>query len=508
MRAGRASPAAFPFPLGAHGAGREQRMTNGCFIGIDQGSSSTKAIALDRNGARIAEARRDLPPPLREGPRVEQGAEAVLDSVRQAVADVTLRAAASGCPVLGIGLSCQRSSCLAWDRATGKPLSPVLSWRDLRGSATVDRLASRAAEIFERTGLPLTPYYAASKLQWLREHLRPPGDAVLGTLSSFLCQRLTGSSSPVIDHTSAARTQLMDIRTLAWAPGLLGLFGLDKAALPEIVPTVHPFGNVDTPSGPAPLVASIGDQQAAMLGLGVLAPGLGGINYGTGGFLMVHTGRELRPVPRLMASVLYSSASETQYLVEGSVNAAGDALAWLRTNFGLFREFDELDGLCRSAKTDVVAFLGLNGTGAPHWEEEIGSVIDGLGAESASADIVRAVAEGIAFFMTDIASALAAGGTAPSTVTVSGGLSSFAYLVAAQAALLGLPLSVTSAPETSALGAAFLAGIGTGAWTPADCVRIAPPAAPVEPLNDARLRLRYERWQELHAAARRRKATF
>lgn len=478
-------------------------MRKGCFLGIDQGSSSTKAVMIDADGRVVREARRGLRPPRREGTRVEQDAGEILASVVQAIDELAGHAGDAHHAVLGIGLSCQRSSCLAWNASTGEPLSPVLSWRDTRGSALVDRLSAKAAMIFEFTGLPLTAYYAASKLRWLRDNLPAARrrDTVLGTLSSFLCHRLTGAPAPLIDHTNAGRTQLMAVRPLAWDRELLGLYGLGDTRLPEIVPTIYNYGGIDTAAGKAPLLASLGDQQAALFGLGVSGAGQGGINYGTGGFLMVNTGPELRPVPGLMASVHFSISGETRYLLEGSVNAAGDALDWLGTRLGFFRNVGEVEGLCRAARTDVAVFLGLNGTGAPHWENDIDSAISGLSAESAAADIVRGGVEGIAFFMADIAGALRSGGVEATAFTVSGGLSSLRYLVETQAALLGTPLSVSAGRETSAIGAAFLAGIGQGRWTAGDCVRLAPPAVPAAPLQDPGLERRYRRWQDLHRAA-------
>lgn len=475
-------------------------VTKGCFIGIDQGSSSTKALAFSTEGQVLCASRRELSPPRHDGQRVEQDPGEVLASVRAVIDDIAGDPSTAGHPLLAAGLSCQRSSCLAWHTGTGAPLSPILSWRDTRGSALVNALAPHADEIFERTGLPLTAYYAASKLRWLRDHVPAVREsaAVLGTLSGFLCQRLTGATAPLIDHTNAARTQLMDIRSLAWSDELLRLFGLEDVALPVIVPTSHRYGDIPTPRGALPLLATLGDQQAAMLGLGVFQEGQGGINYGTGGFLMVSTGDRLVPVPKLMASVHFSTRDQIRYLVEGSVNAVGDGLAWLRTNLGLFESDDELETLCRSASSGVTVFLGLNGTGAPHWEPDIGNAIRGLSEKSSASDIIRGAVEGISFFMTDIASALESANIHARAYTVSGGLVSLHYLVQAQAALLGTPLSVSADQEASARGAAILAGIAHGTWRLDHLDGLLPPLSPVTPLQDSDLARRYRSWQALH----------
>lgn len=479
-------------------------MSGSCFIGIDQGSSSTKALAVSSDGQVAFRARKALSPPMREGERVEQDPMEILSSVTEALSDAAGQAKAAGLVVAGIGLACQRSSCLVWDESTGEPLSPVISWRDTRAAATVDGLAGEADRIFTLTGLPLTPYYAASKLRWLADAGVAAGAkaAVFGTLSSFLCQRLAGGRKAVIDHTNAARTQLMNITTLGWDDGLRELFGVKGTRLPELVPTAHRFGDVTTSAGTVPLLAVIGDQQAAMLGLGVVEKGDGGINYGTGGFLMVNTGEKLASARGLMASVHYSLDSMKNYLVEGSVNAAGDALEWLRQRFHLFKEYDEVDDLCWKAAEDVVVFIGLNGTGAPHWEREISSAIHGLTVESGAADVVRGTVEGIAFFMKDIADAVREAGVEPRSFAISGGLSSLTYLTQLQCDMLGATGVVRTEQEVSALGAALLAGLQAGAWTVSDIKRITSPGEAVQGEPNPGAARRYRRWSELHRAAR------
>lgn len=479
-------------------------MANGCFIGIDQGSSSTKALAVAAGGQACCRSRRPISPPLRDGDRIEHDPLDILKTVEDVLNETVQAARASGFIPRGIGLSCQRSSCLLWDETTGEPLSPVLSWRDARGADFVRQLSPQALSIFKVTGLPLTPYYSASKFRWLREHMPAASrdNTVFGTLSSFLTQRITGAKQAAIDHTNAARTQLMDIRSLQWDPALLDLFGLHGIRLPELRPTACDFGRVRTASGEIPLLASIGDQQAAMLGLGVLDQGDGGINYGTGGFLMVNTGTHLVPAKGLMASVHYSTETKLHYLTEGSVNAVGDALEWLRNRLRLFTDYNEIDNLCWAAATDVVAFIGLNGTGAPHWENTISSSIHGMTAESAAADIVRSVVENFAFFMQDIAEEIKAAGLEPGGFAVAGGLSSLSYLVQIQADVLGKDLLVSAEQEVSALGAALLAGLSQGAWTPQDIRKMMPAGETISPRRNAGVEKRYQRWKQLHRMTR------
>lgn len=479
-------------------------MADGCFIGIDQGSSSTKAVMLGTDGQVLFKTRNTLALPFREGLRVEQDSEEILQSLQKALTETAQAARDSHLPILGIGLSCQRSSCLAWNETTGEALTAVLSWRDTRGIDVVQKLSDRGHSIFKTSGLPLTPYYSASKFRALQETV--PGllqsDVVFGTLSSFLVQRLTSGRKALIDHTNAARTQLMNIRTLAWDPDLIELFGLSGIRLPALVPTAGEFGHVPIADNSAPILACIGDQQAAMLGLGVVEEKDCGINCGTGGFMITNTGTKLLPVEGLMASVFFSTDKEQRYLLEGSVNAAGDALEWLRSSFGLFQDYAELDDLCWKAATDTVAFIGINGIGAPHWEPALSSSIQGLAPESTAADVVRAVVEGIAFFIKDIERAMQSSGIESSAPVLSGGLSSLTYLAQAQADILKKDLRVSSEQEASALGAAYLAGLQQGTWTRADIKTMTRQEEPVQNRMNPGLEKRYLRWKKLHEMTR------
>ncbi len=479
-------------------------MPTGCFIGIDQGSSATKAVVVSTEGQVLFQTRKDLPPPFRDGVRVEHDAEEILRSVSDTLNESVQAVQGPGVPILGLGLSCQRSSCLAWKGSTGAPLSPVISWRDTRGSEIIESIRNRAPEIHLKSGLPLTPYYSASKLRWIRDNIavaREP-DALFGTLSSFLVRRLTRNQSDVIDHTNAARTQLMNINTLAWDDDLLGLFGLTDIRLPEIVPSAYAYGNAHSAGSDIPLLGMIGDQQAAMLGLGVIERGDAGINLGTGGFLMVNTGPELVPAQGLMASVQYSNEKELHYLLEGSANAVGDALEWTRTSLGLFRNYDEVDDLCWKAMTGVVAFIGLNGTGAPYWETNISSSFHGLGPESTAADMVRAVVEGFVFFIKDIAEEVQKSGIELRSFVLAGGLSSLTYLSQIQADILKTDVRVSAGREASALGAAFLAGMQHGAWKAEDIRRMATQGELVNGEENPGLERRYKKWKELHRMTR------
>ncbi len=479
-------------------------MPTGCFIGIDQGSSATKAVVVSTEGQVLFQTRKDLPPPFRDGIRVEHDADKILQTVSDALNESVQAVQGPGVQVLGLGLSCQRSTCLAWKESTGAPLTPIISWRDTRGSEIVENIRDRAPEIHLKSGLPLTPYYSASKLRWIRDNVldAQQPDTIFGTLSSFLVRRLTRNAENVVDHTNAARTQLMNIKTLAWDNDLLKLFGLTNIRLPNIVPSAYAYGKAHSAGGDIPLLAAVGDQQAAMLGLGVIEKGDAGMNFGTGGFLMVNTGPGLVPTHGLMASVHYSNEKELHYLLEGSVNAVGDALEWTRMNFGLFKDYEEVDDLCWKAMTGVVAFIGLNGTGAPHWETNISSAFHGLVPESTSADMVRAVVEGFVFFIKDIEEEVQKSGIEPRSFVLAGGLSSLTYLSQIQADILKTNVRVSAGREASAIGAAFLAGMQHGAWKADDIKKMATQGELVNGEENPGLERRYKKWKELHRTTR------
>ena len=479
-------------------------MAKTCFIGIDQGSSSTKALSISTEGQVLFTTRRNLSLSARDGNNIEHDPHEVLKSVQEVLHESSESARASDIEILGIGLSCQRSSCLIWNEETGEPLSPVISWRDMRGLDLIRQIAGNEAMIFKSTGLPLTPYYSASKFRWLWDN-NPSArqeTTVFGTLSSFLSQRLCGAQRAFIDHTNAARTQLLNIGSLEWDQALLKLFGLEGIRLPEVRPTAQEFGRIPTASGTYPLLACIGDQQAAMIGLGVIEKGDGGISYGTGGFLMVNTGNDLMPVQGLMASVHYSTQDARNYLLEGSVNAVGEALLWLRDNLHLLTDVNEMDDLCWKASTDVLVFIGLNGTGSPHWESGISSSIHGLTAASTAADIVRGTVEGTAFFMKDIVETIKSKGLEPKSFALSGGLSSLTYLVQIQADILRKDVIVGREQEASALGAALFAGLRHGTWNAAEIKKIASQGEMVSGAPNPGVERRYRRWKELHRVTR------
>ena len=461
-------------------------------IGLDIGSSSVKAIRLEGSGRAVGTARRAIRTRTAPGGRAEHDAEAIFRAARD-----TLEEAAGGRKGEPLGIATQRSTVLFWDPATGRALTPAYSWQDRRGQALCARLGPEAAgRIAARTGLRLSPHYSASKLAWALRHVRglarrvSSGRALWGTLGSFLAWRLSRGAIYAVDHANAQRTLLLDLDALAWDADLFDLFGLrpllDAPALPALLPTI-PGEALPLASGSATfrLAAWTGDQQAALIGAGCRVPGGIAINYGSGAFVLRHVGRDPRRVRGLLTSLLASwrrntrapsgSTTEARYAVEGTVNAAATALAWLERRLGRRVPVRALDRFMAPALEGAprLHFLpAVSGLGAPRWDPGARPFFAGDARGATGPDRMRAVVESIACRCAEILRAAEAAGS-PSggggreargaPVVVAGGLTLCRTLVQAQADLLKRPVVVRDLPDATGLGAALLASRGAAA---------------------------------------------
>ena len=428
-------------------------------LAVDQGTTSTRALVLDESGAEVihaAEHRQILPGPG----RVEHDPLELLANVR-----AVLEAAGT---VDAIGLDNQGESCLAWHAETGEPLSPVIVWQDSRTQDRIEALKAQGAEELTkaRAGLPLDPYFSASKLAWILETspearaLAARGKLRLGTTDAFFLQHLTGRAAT--DAATASRTSLMDLRTGAWDEELCRLFGVPVEALPPIRPNVAHYG--DTPNGP--VTAAVVDQQAALYGHGCRAAGDAKITFGTGAFALALTGNEAvmdNPdglVPTLAWRI---GDAPAQYAVDGGVYNASSALDWAR-GLGLFRDFAEIDDFEGPAAVERgLCFVpALSGLACPHWDRSAGALWIGMSLDTSPADLVRAVIEGVALRTAEVVAALdRTVGPGPS-ISIDGGLSRNRYFCRFLADTLGRTVSVATMPELTALGTAELAALGAG----------------------------------------------
>lgn len=449
-----------------------------CILAIDQGTTSTRAIVFGRDGRELTRAQRELRQIYPRPGWVEHDCEEIWSATRALCADAMAEAAAAGHRVAGIGITNQRETTVLWRRADGRPIHNAIVWQDRRTAPLCRRLAEEGCEplLRARTGLLPDPYFSASKIAWLLDAVpgarqaAERGELAFGTIDSFLLWRLTGGLVHATDATNAARTLLWDIHAQRWDPDLLRLFGIPAALLPEVRDNVAPFG-VTAPgllAGVVGIGGMAGDQQAAAIGQACIAPGMVKSTFGTGCFVLLNTG----PTPvasrhRLLTTLAWRLDGRPAYALEGSIFVAGAALQWLRDGLGLIRSAGESEALAAGiADTGgvymVPAFTGL---GAPWWDPEARGALFGLTRATGKAQIVRAALEAVCYQTADLLDAMAADLGAPiGTLRVDGGMAVNDWTMRFLADLLNVPVERPAVTETTALGAALLAGIQAGLW--------------------------------------------
>ncbi|MGA5167220.1 MULTISPECIES: FGGY family carbohydrate kinase [Streptomyces] len=428
----------------------------GPVLAVDQGTSGTKALVICPDRGVIGSATAPVRPRHLPGGRVEADPRELLDSV---VGAGRRALAAAGEPVVAVGLSNQGETVLAWDPATGEPLTDAIVWQDRRSADVCAELAPHADRLREVTGLPLDPYFAAPKMAWIRRHLTREG--VVTTSDAWLVHRLTGEF--VTDAATAGRTQLLDLDRAAWSPEALEVYGLSGERLPRIVDAAGPVGTTSAFGPGVPLTGLLVDQQAALLAQGATAPGDAKCTYGTGAFLLAQTGdRPRRGGSGLVACVAWRLAGRTAYCLDGQVYTAASAVRWL-TDLGVIGGAADLDPVGSSVPdAGGVTFVpALAGLAAPWWRGDARGSVTGLGLDTTAGHLVRALCEGIAAQVVELAGAAATDLGAPlATLRVDGGLTRSALLMQTQADLLQLPVEVASSPDATALGAGALARLG------------------------------------------------
>jgi glycerol kinase len=437
-------------------------------LAIDQGTTSSRAIRFDRDGAILAVSQQEFPQIYPKNGWVEHDAEAIWASTLATAQQAMDR------DVTAIGITNQRETIVLWDRATGQPLHNAIVWQDRRTADVCAALKADGVEpvVQAKTGLLLDPYFSASKLQWLLDMVpgararAARGELAAGTIDSFLLWRLTGGRVHATDVTNAGRTMLLNIHTLEWDAELLRLFDIPASVLPEVHANTHLFGETD-PSlfGRAvPIAGMAGDQQSALIGQACFAPGMVKSTYGTGCFLLMNIGAEAKAsANRLLTTPAYQIGGETAYALEGSIFVAGAAIKWLRDKVGILAASEESEAMARAANPDhgITVVPGFTGLGAPHWQPNARGLISGLTLDTSAADIVRATLEGIAWSTRDLVAAMA---TAPAAIRIDGGMSQNSWFAQFLADVLGVPVERPVSHETTATGAAFLAGITTGVF--------------------------------------------
>ncbi len=455
-------------------------------MAIDQGTTSTRVLVLDRRLAVRAKVGQEFRQIFPRPGWVEHDLDDVWGSTLATMQRALREAGLHGRDIAAIGITNQRETTALWDRRSGKPLANAIVWQDRRTADACARLKEegREALVRERTGLVLDPYFSATKLRWLLDNVRgarekaEQGYVAFGTVDSFLAWRLTGGAAHVTDVSNASRTLLMDLRALQWDAELLDLFGVPQNVLPEIRSSSEVYGTTRglrvVPDG-LPVAGIAGDQQAALFGQACFAPGEAKCTYGTGAFLLENTGPQPVASARgLLTTVAWKVGAETCYALEGSSFIAGAAVQWLRDGLGLVEKAADVEALARKVKTsgDVVFVPALAGLGAPHWRPSARGLIAGIDRGTTGAHLARATLEGIAFLIHDLAVEMQAEAGKPfPAFKVDGGACQNDLLMQFQADLLGVAVERPRMIETTAVGAAFLAGLATGFWKDREEIR-------------------------------------
>ena len=453
-------------------------------LAIDQGTTGTTCLVvgdgLDVRGRGYAPVAISTPRPG----WVEQDAWELWASVERAAAAAVADAGIVPPDLTAIGIANQRETTVVWDRTSGEPIGPAIVWQDRRTAERCRELPE--GEIRAVTGLTADPYFSATKLEWILRKAGARGALAFGTVDSWLVWRLTGGAAHVTDVSNASRTMLLDLETLTWSDDLLSLFGVDRSLLPELRRSAEVVGEGELLGVRLPVAAMAGDQQASLYGQACFAPGEAKATLGTGAFVLVATGGDYSAPPHGLVRTAAASAAGAPpaYALEGSVFVAGAAIQWLRDGLGLLADAAESEALARSvASSEGVYFVpALTGLGSPHWAPDARGLVCGITRGTRREHLVRAALESIAFQLLDVIDALP---ERPAVLRLDGGATSNALLVELSADVLQLPIEVAAERETTALGAAALAGVAMGKWTESDLVELRRAATRVEPQRNA-----------------------
>lgn len=453
-------------------------------LAIDQGTTNTKAILVDSAGQVVGRAAAPLrvtyPQPL----WVEQDAAAIWQSVLRCIDGVLASTAAQTGDVVALGISNQRETVVLWDRTTGEPLAPCAVWQCQRGTALIDELKQVAAgfDVHGRTGLTLDPMFSASKMRWLLDNVpgarqrAARGEVCLGTVDSWLLFKLTGGRIHACDMTNASRTLLFNLHTLDWDEELLALFQIPRAALPAVQPSTGVFGHTTAWGALAagiPIASLIGDSHGALVGHAGFAPGAIKATYGTGSSVMTPVATPILSQRGLSTTIAWSRPGQVTYALEGNIYATGATIGWLGELMGWADPAARVTELAAATPDSAGVFLvpAFVGLGAPWWDAQARGMIYGLTLGSGAGQLARAALESIAFQIYDIFAAVQEEAGIPlTTLHADGGASTNSLLMQFQADLVQCPVLCSASPEVSALGAAFLAGLGVGVWNSTEAI--------------------------------------
>ena len=447
-------------------------------LAIDQGTTNSKAVLVSADGEILARGSAPVGVAHPQPGWVEQSPQRVWASVLEAIA--ACRQAGPDVEIIGVAISNQRESVTAWDAGTGEPLGPVVSWQCRRSAPACAALnaAGHAERVSALTGLPIDPMFPGPKMKWLLDRV-PVGSAVrLGTIDSWLIHCLTGGAVHACDASNAARSQLFDLGLQRWSEELSALFGVPLSCLPEVRDSSGDFGRTRAVPGLAdgiPVLAAIGDSHAALFGHGAFKPGDGKVTFGTGSSVMTTLPGFIAPEKGITTTVAWRIAGQATYAFEGNILVSAAALPWMATMLGL-PDVQALTDLAATGEPGAVGFVpAFVGLGAPHWNSDARALFSGITFNATRADLARAVTDSMAFQVHDVVAVMRAQAPiALGALHVDGGPSRNAFLMQTVANALGHPLIQRDAPEASALGAAYLAGLALGLWRDLDAIAALP----------------------------------
>ncbi|MEM9136211.1 MAG: glycerol kinase GlpK [Cyanobacteria bacterium P01_F01_bin.42] len=451
-------------------------MSQSHVLALDLGTTGNRAIVFDQAGQIVSQAYREMTQHYPQPGWLEHDPMDMWRDVQWAMQTAIADAALSPSDIAAVGLTVQRETCLLWDQATGQPLHNAIVWQDRRTAGLCENLHNQGLkpEIQARTGLVLDAYFSASKLKWLLDWSRDQdiaeGSILAGTVDTWILWNLTGRKVHATDHSNASRTMLMNLKQRDWDSRMLEIFGIPQAILPEIKPSLSIFGTTDAAivGAEIPIAAVFGDQQAALFAHGCDRPGLLKCTYGTGAFLVAHTGKNIVPSQhQLLSTVAWTSGNDAGYGIEGSMFTAGACIQWLRDGLGIISQASQTHELATSVSNNNGVYFvpALSGLGAPHWDMSARGAFLGITGGVTRAHLVRAVLEAIAYQVKDVVDAVNDdSGRAIECLKVDGGACQNDFLMQYQADVLGIPIERPAVLEATAQGAAYGAGLTVGFW--------------------------------------------
>jgi len=445
-------------------------------LALDQGTTSSRAIVFDHSGSVVSTAQREFRQIFPKPGWVEHDANEIWATQLQTAQEAIAKAGVTAADIAAIGITNQRETTLLWDRTTGTPVHNAIVWQDRRTAAACDRLKARglAPVIRRKTGLVVDAYFSGTKLEWLLRNVpgarakAKAGALAFGTVDSWLVWNLTGGRVHVTDPSNASRTMLFNLRTGDWDEELLRIFGVPRSVLPAVGSSSEVYGETTLFGGAVPIAGIAGDQQAALFGQACTQPGMVKNTYGTGCFMLMNTGtKPIASRNNLLTTVAWRVGNRTEYALEGSIFIAGAVVQWLRDGLGIIKSSPEVESLAAQVSDThgvylVPAFAGL---GAPHWDQYARGLVAGITRGTTAAHLARAALEGIAFQVADVLRSMEADARIKlKQLRVDGGACANNLLMQFQSDLLGVPVVRPKVTETTALGAAYLAGLAVGYW--------------------------------------------